>query len=177
MSNIIRIDNTTPTEDWLCMSNGTMDVFIDLLTLSGSALAKTEQEKLLTVWLAEKDQAVVGSGTVGFDLCEMPWTAEGFVQERDFLCRIIDAAIEECGWEQLNYPPDKAIMLPFLERFRSLLLQMTAAQIALHHRTEWLHAARTDDPIRCGFPYCPKHGVLLTFGGCKLCHNESEKRP
>lgn len=93
MSNVIRIDDTTPTEEWLCMSNGTIDVFIDVLTLSSSALAKAEQEKLLTVWLAEKDQAVVGLGTVGFDLCEMPWTAEGFVQEREFLCRIIDAAI------------------------------------------------------------------------------------
>ncbi|MDE6728657.1 MAG: hypothetical protein K2J80_12080, partial [Oscillospiraceae bacterium] len=63
-------------EDSLKMSNGLTAVFIDVITLAGSRIAQTVDEKRLIVWLAEKDQSVVGIGTVGFDIREMPWNTE-----------------------------------------------------------------------------------------------------
>ena len=73
MGNVIRFDENTPIDEWICMSNLTTDVFINVLSLSGSALAVTVEEKQLVVWLSEKDQKFVGLGTVGFDIVEMPW--------------------------------------------------------------------------------------------------------
>lgn len=46
--------------------------------LSGSELAKTNREKEFIIWLAQRDQNVVGRGTVGFDLDEMPWIEDDF---------------------------------------------------------------------------------------------------
>lgn len=34
-----------------------------------------------------------------------------------------------------------------------------------------LTAAKSNDPINCGFPRCPKHGVLLSVFGCKICND------
>lgn len=56
MANIICFDKNTPVDDWICMSNGAMDVFINVLSLSGSILAETVEEKQFIIWLSEKDQ-------------------------------------------------------------------------------------------------------------------------
>ena len=52
------------------MSNDGTDVFINILALSGSVIAQTENEKRLMVYLSEKDQ-IIGRGCVGFDIVEM----------------------------------------------------------------------------------------------------------
>ena len=45
MSNIISFDgNVTPDDDSLQMSNGGTDVLISILALSGSVIARTENE-------------------------------------------------------------------------------------------------------------------------------------
>ena len=80
MGNIICFNRNSPAHDCIRMSNGATDVFINVLAISGSALAETEQEKRLIVWLSEKDQKV-GRGTVGFDIVEMPWQKETFIAE------------------------------------------------------------------------------------------------
>ena len=78
MSNIISFDGkVVPDDDSLVMSNGGTDVFINILALSGAAIARTESEKRLMVYLSEKDQ-VIGRGCVGFDIVEMPWDKESF---------------------------------------------------------------------------------------------------
>jgi len=50
------------------MSNGATNVFLDVLALSGSDLAVTTREKEFIVWLNQRDQSVVGIGTVGFSI-------------------------------------------------------------------------------------------------------------
>ena len=45
MANIICFDKNTSVDDWICMSNGTTDVFINVRSLSGSILAETVEEK------------------------------------------------------------------------------------------------------------------------------------
>ena len=59
MSNIISFDgNVTPDDDSLQMSNGGTDVLISILALSGSVIARTENEKRLMVYLSENDQKI-----------------------------------------------------------------------------------------------------------------------
>ncbi len=61
MSNIISFDgNVTPDDDSLLMSNGGTDVLISILALSGSVIARTENEKRLMVYLLENDQIIGG---------------------------------------------------------------------------------------------------------------------
>ncbi len=45
MANIICFDKNTLVDDWICMSNGTTDVFINVLSLSGSILTEIVEEK------------------------------------------------------------------------------------------------------------------------------------
>ena len=82
MSNIISFDgNVTPDDDSLQMSNGGTDVLISILALSGSVIARTENEKRLMVYLSENDQ-IIGRGCVGFDIVEMPWEKATFEEDK-----------------------------------------------------------------------------------------------
>lgn len=84
MGNIISFDGTISIDDdSLSMSNGLTDVFIDYLLICGSQLAESESEKRMTVFLAEKQQTIIGMGTVGFDIIEMPWQIDSFEAEKD----------------------------------------------------------------------------------------------
>ena len=55
MANTIGINPQSCGRELLQMSNGLTDVFVNVLVLSGSALARTENKKRLIVWLAESD--------------------------------------------------------------------------------------------------------------------------
>lgn len=57
----------------LRMTNTGTSVFMDVIVLSGSELAATNREKEFVIWLAQRDQNIVGRGTVGFHIEEMPW--------------------------------------------------------------------------------------------------------
>lgn len=169
MGNIIRFKEETPVDDWICMSNGATDVFINVLALSGSALAETVGEKRLIVWLSEKDQKKCGLGTVGFDVVEMPWDRETFSNDKIFMMNVMDAAEKKLGWEKLNYTP--ACLLPNLQKFGEYMERMTEQDIDDQAVSKWLLAAGSDDPVKCGFPRCQKHDTLLTFLGCQICNS------
>ena len=172
MGNIIRFNENTPVDDWICMSNMTTDVFINVLLLSGSILAKTETEKQLIVWIAEKDQRFVGLGTVGFDIIDMPWNKETFSKDKLFLLKIIQSAENKLGWEKLDYTPE--FILPTLQKFREYIEKMTNDDIDDNALREWFNAADSNDPIHCGFPRCKKHHTFLTFLGCQICNSQVE---
>lgn len=169
MSNIISLSKNSPKEEWLQMSNGAADVVIEMLVLNGSASAKTEYEKEFVVWLAEKDQNTIGIGTVGFDIDEMPWTKKNFSAEKEFMINVIKNAENKCKWDKLGYIPTEEIVVPFLKQLRALFEQMTEDLIDESSRKEWLDSADDNDPIKCGFPRCEKHNVLLSCFGCKIC--------
>lgn len=162
-------------EDSLKMSNGLTAVFIDVLTLAGSRLAQTEDEKRLIVWLAEKDQSVVGIGTVGFDIREMPWDTERFEENKRFMLKVTEAAENRTDWDKLGYQPNEEHIFWALKKFAELISQMTIGDVDENETREWLAAAESDDPVLCGFPKCPKHETLLTYFGCLFCNAEAEK--
>lgn len=170
MGNIICFDENTPIDDWICMSNAATDVFINVLSLSGSILAKTAEEKQFIIWLSEKDQKFVGLGTVGFNVVDMPWKKETFSNNKRFLLNVIKSAENKLGWEKLDYTPK--LVLPNLQKFKEYIEKMTEDDIDDNAIREWLDAAESNDPVNCGFPRCKKCNTLLTFLGCPICNSK-----
>ena len=170
MGNIICFNDNTPADDRIFLSNGAMDVFISVLALSGSALAKTTQEKRLVVWLSEKDQKV-GRGTVGFDVVEMPWQKETFASDKAFMLKVIEAAEKKLDWKKLDYSPNPDIIILKLHQFKKLIERMTEQDINENAAAKWLEDTERSDPVNCGFPRCKIHNTLLTFLGCQICNN------
>jgi len=107
--------------DSLKMNNGLTSVVLSVLALSGSALARTEREKDLVTWLATRDQAIYGIGTVGFDLSEIPWTHEQFEAEKHFVLKMIDAARTKLHWELLSYQPHEEWVMQRLEKLAGMI--------------------------------------------------------
>ena len=171
MGNMIGLNPSTSGGTCLQMSNGLTDVFLNVLVLSGSALAKTVSEKRLIVWLAERDQSRVGMGTVGFDLRDMPWAPASFARDREFLLCVAAGARERMGWEKLDYHPNEKLLFPCLDRFAELVGEMAFSEIKADALEEWLLGADVSDPVLCGFPLCPRHQTLLTVFGCHICNN------
>lgn len=121
MSNIFTINSKDKnTDEWLCMSNGYTTVIISTLVLSGSMLATTEREKEIIVWIAQHDQEILGGGTVGFSIQDIPWTYDEFEREKNFFLQVVDGAINRLGWEKLGYKPGEHT-IKFLYEFKNLI--------------------------------------------------------
>lgn len=176
MGNVITFnDIVSVADDSFSMSNGLTDVFIDYLLLSGSRLAKTESEKRMVVFLAEKQQIKVGMGNVGFDIVEMPWTSDTFKTDKTFVLEMIHHAraltSEKRVWEKMGYEPGHEHLVYALNSFEVLIKRMSINDVDEDNYREWISAAEIDDPINTGFSQCPKHEVLLSLFGCKLCND------
>lgn len=172
MSNIIRLyPQHKNTDEWLSMSNGGTSVFISVLVLSGSRMASNQREKELVVWLAEHDQGVVGIGTVGFDISEIPWTKENFKQEKDFMLKVIEGALSKIGWDMLSYTPNEEFIQYYLSKFKELIRDFEEQYIDSSSYTEWIELIDDEScGIPKGFPKCPIHDIFLHFGGCVVCN-------
>lgn len=171
MGNIIVVNDKTLPDEYISMSNRITDTFINVLVLAGSELAKSDDEKRLIVWLAEKDQSCIGMGCVGFDIGDMPFNAEHFGKNKNFLLNVINAAENRLNWERLEYEPNQEFITAVLERFYDMLSKVEVSDINKSALSEYIKASEEDDPILCGFPKCRKHGVFLTCFGCQVCNN------
>ncbi|MDE7242541.1 MAG: hypothetical protein K2O18_00995 [Oscillospiraceae bacterium] len=168
MSNIISFDAKNAS---FCLSNGGMDMLINILALSGSALARTESEKRLIISLSEKDQAMLGRGCVDFDITELPWQRETFEADKAFLRQVIRGAGAQTGWDKLDYRPNEEFVSVYLDSLENLIDQMTSDDIKEESLREWLSEAEKDDPVFRSFPRCKKHGTFLTCFGCQICNS------
>lgn len=169
MSNTIRLNKTAPQEEWLNMSNGTTDTFLDLLVLAGSSLAKTNAEKEMVVWLSEHDQKYIGDGLVGFDIVEMPWQTAEFDRQKQFLIKTTYVAESGDFKEMLSYQPDMEYIKSYFRTFLDIVAKMSEDMVEDENRIEWMEAADNDDPVKNGFLRCEHHGILLSTFGCRLC--------
>lgn len=163
-------DNSSSDDDSMKMSNGGMDVFINILALSGSELAATDNEKRMIVYLSEKDQ-IIGQGVVGFHITDMPWDKDTFSQDKEFIIKVIHGARNRLGWERLEYEPKEEIISRYLDNFERLINRMTVEDIRENALKEWLAEADANDPVRNGFPRCKKHNTFLTCLGCQICNS------
>ena len=125
MSNIIRLNETTPNDEWIVMSNQGTDSFLNLLILSADNFEKTAHQKELISFLKEqKDINDIAPGTAGFDLVEMPWQESTLNEDIEFLILITEKAQRESTFRKLPYRIDADIVLPWLKRFALLAEQM-----------------------------------------------------
>lgn len=159
----------------LKMSNGLTSVFLEVLVISGSILAETNREKEIIIWLGQQDQSVVGIGTVGFYIDEIPWTIDSFEGEKDFLLRTISSAIDGLGWERLSYEPRKDWLIESFEQFRLMIIAFDKESVNINSYIEWSEYEEDDDypTIPIGYPKCKKHDIYLSCHGCILCNNGS----
>lgn len=107
---------------YLKMSNGATAMFLETLVLSGSRIAKTSKEKELIIWFSEHDQDILGIGTAGFSLSEIPFDYVNFDKEKDFLLKVINGVNQHLGWNTLDYLPNQEILDELIKTFREMLL-------------------------------------------------------
>ena len=168
MGNCITYDKKSM--DCYC-SNGCMSVLMTVIGLSGSKQAQTDFEKNLIVWLMEKDQNVVGIGTVGFDITEMPWKKEYFQEQKEFMIQVLENVMNKIGWHTLNYEPNIEIIEDRVKELKRMFLQLQLDDIDSIAGMEWLNVATDSDPIKTGYPKCRKHGIYLSVFGCIACND------
>ncbi len=169
MANIFGIRRSDPPEDLVSIPDKGADALLDILVLAASALAETDAQRRLTVWLAEHDRNY-GVGTVGFYLSDMPWDSDSFEEDRQFMVRVTDAASQKTGWEVLDYRPNADHLMPMLGWFRKGFVRLKTADINHGILSDWLSDMDDDDPVFHGFPRCKKHGVYLAWHGCRICN-------
>jgi len=185
MGNIISHANRT-----VSLSNGLMDVFIATMGLSGSSLAETSDDKNLIVWLLSRDQDYVGGGTVGFSLCEMPWSLATLSESKFFLLETAHRVHSKLGWERLPYSPNEAMLFSRVHEFSDILETFLEGDVDERYRKAWAAAGNPsyrlppapgdkndsivsigdeDSTLVHGYAKCPIHGLFLTCFGCFLC--------
>ncbi|MFF7033242.1 MULTISPECIES: hypothetical protein [Streptomyces griseus group] len=92
------------------MTNGGTAVFVDVLVLSVSTLAREPWDFRFAALLTLQDQSMMGRGVVGFDLADLDWgdTPQERAAAKDFLLRVLDLALTRHRWEELTYEPPRA---------------------------------------------------------------------
>lgn len=148
----------------LQMNNGMTSVFVSVLALSTSALAKTDHQRKLALWIVSRDQAVYGLGLVGFDIAELPWSRSSFAEDQAFLLRGIEAAKATAGWEHLDYSPNEAMLFNCLDHFARMISAFSVEHALVEERI-WPFGGKPES-----FRLCAKHHVYLHIMGCVLCN-------
>lgn len=105
----------------LVMSNGLTSVVLDLLALSGRALAHTTWQHEAVEWLAAHDQERSGLGAVGFDLDELAWSGGSVSSQKRFLLDVIEDARSGARWNRLDYQPHAEWARAALDRLAALV--------------------------------------------------------
>ena len=125
MSNIIRQNETAPSDQWIVMSNQGTDCFLDLLIIAADGFETTEhQGELLSFLKDQKAINMIAPGTAGFDLNEMPWQDETWKDDAGFLLCVTAEAQSKNARERLPYEVNGDIVIPWLKQFAELLRQM-----------------------------------------------------
>ncbi|GAA2434001.1 hypothetical protein GCM10010191_55450 [Actinomadura vinacea] len=169
MGNSFTAYGTRAAEDHLYLSNGGTDVFFDVLTLGGCAIAVSTWERNLVLHFADGHR--YSRGFSGFDVSELPWTAD-WPSEKAFLLAVVDKASTRHGWDSLAYYPPYAS--DYLRRYRSMVAGLPAPVPVPRHgiRDDW-----REPPPPEHLALCPFHRVYQGQLGCRLCDPEIQPVP
>ncbi|MEV6472108.1 hypothetical protein [Streptomyces sp. NPDC051657] len=147
------------------MSNGGTAVFVDVLMLAVSALAREPWHFRFAALLTLQDQSVMGRGAVGFDLAELDWgdTPQEGAEAKSFLLRVLDLALTRHRWEELTYEP------PYAEKYLRTYRAMVEAVAPMTARAD---AEVLPGPQDAALASCVRHRVLDAlpyWSGCVFC--------
>ena len=147
-------------EPALHLSNGGTAVFLDVLALAACDLAESEWELRFALLCCNSR---IGGGNDGFDLDELPWSDTGWLEQREFVLRVVDAALERHRWEVLPYDPPWA--LGYLRQYREIVSGYAPAP-PLSSVVGWWEYER----VEAHFRRCERHGLFVgVFDDCRLC--------
>lgn len=99
----------------------------------------------MIVWVLEKNQSVVGIGTVGFNICDMPWDPEKLEEDKKFIISVLNGIRNRMGWETIDYSPNQEMLKSCIDKFESLVLKMTKNDINIQAINDWLNESTSDD--------------------------------
>jgi len=123
MANTISLKGI-PTSEWLSMSNGATDVFIDILKLCHQSLPSNRPSHSLTAWMIKQHEFRIGDGFSGFDIADMPWNKNNFGNQHECLLSVVDTMRDKSMWSKLDYEPNEEILFRCISEFRNLLERM-----------------------------------------------------
>lgn len=145
------------------MSNGLTSVLINVLGLSGSIIAESDDEIKIILWIMEANiQSIFGIGTVGFDIGDIPWNRVKFNEEKEFILKTIDGAKNKIGWETLGYKPNETMLMPVLDKLQNMIYEFEVDQIKSN-------SARYEIEIPVQLRKCNIHNTFITKYGCQCC--------
>ena len=147
------------------MSNGLTSVFVSVLSMAVSSISTENWQKRFAVCIASLDQWVIGSGTILFDIGRLPWSKRNIEEERSFMLRAIDAALEKTGWDRLSYKPREETVNECLLLLKTLIIAFAA---------EHIDPSGSEDEFLAQpdlFQFCTQHGVYKHRYGCPVCND------
>lgn len=150
------------------------DLFMKSLLISISNLAKNKWEKDFGIFIAERNQNILGGGLVGFDLSELGFSAQSFESQKKFVVDIIRNSIINETWNAFNYVTDnKSKMIDYFLKFEQLIHQFT-----IFDSNNLIYDIKFQFHNNTGsYKYCKLHHVLLIDNGdlgihkCFVCDN------
>ena len=155
------------------ISNGWTTVLYSVLLISGSKLAETSWEELFLIWLAEHDQNHIGQGMVGIDVDRIHWSNSEFEQQREFVVKIAQNAINKSYWNELNYNTDEEVLVELLNLWIDIFSNVQIDDIIAMDDFTWYNKPKPSEiEMKCHI-----HGIFLNQLGntnkdcCYLCHN------
>jgi len=80
------------TKQIVSFSNSVTDCLYSGILIEGSKLATSNWQKRLMIYVADKNQNVVGLGIVGIDLTKLEWNKSEFKEQKDFLLKIVQTS-------------------------------------------------------------------------------------
>ena len=161
MGNYFGVDET-PGGPGLGLSNGGTDVLFDVLTLAGCHLARTtwEQHLILMFATVHRDDR----GMSGFDLVDLPWTAD-WPAEKAFFLTVLDLAAGRYRWDELGYDPPYA--QGHVTRYRDMVAGFTPRPALSAAGPDGVDWSASPDPD--GLRPCERHGLYVGYyTGCRL---------
>jgi hypothetical protein len=143
----------------LKLSNGATGVFLDVLALPACELAESPFERGFALLLCDSR---IGLGNDGFDLDELPWSAD-WLAEREYLLRVIGLARARFRWELLSYEPPHVDL--YLAEYERLVREFRPSAEGVELPRMW-----DLEPVEAAFNRCPKHGLFVgDYTDCRLC--------
>ncbi len=158
--------SATEREPVVQISNGGAAVLFDLLALAACASARSAWEKGFALFCC--DSTRVGLGMDGFDLDELPFSAESWRVERDFVLRTLAEAAKEFRGDVLDYVPTQ------MDRAFAELEALVAGHephFPLRPPVwRWPETLITEQLQLCG-----EHPVFVgRFGVCRFCRPDMD---